>query len=51
MTVIGNVVFVLWIIFNAIDSGFKGTGPEKLSLTGLILLLALNSYLILKKTN
>ncbi|HEY2583023.1 MAG TPA: hypothetical protein VGI43_14515 [Mucilaginibacter sp.] len=45
----GNVLFVLWVSFNAIDEGFKGTLPEKFSYVGLMGLLAVNSFLILTK--
>ncbi|BAU53301.1 hypothetical protein [Mucilaginibacter gotjawali] len=48
--VCGNIVFVLWILFNAMDEGFRGTLPEKLSAIGLIGLLAVNSLLLLKKS-
>jgi hypothetical protein len=44
--VCGNVVFVLWIIYNAIDDGFQGTPYEIASGIGLILLLSLNSVLL-----
>lgn len=47
--VTGNIVFILWIMFNAMDEGFKGTLPEKASMIGLIGLLALNSTLIANK--
>ena len=47
--VAGNIVFILWITFNAIDSGFRGTIYEIISGIGLIFLLTLNSVLITKK--
>ncbi len=47
--VAGNVVFMLWVTFNAIDSGFKGTIYEIVSGIGLVFLLALNLFLIIKK--
>ncbi len=28
-TVAGNILFILWVSFNAIDDGFRGTLPEK----------------------
>jgi len=46
----GNVLFILWISYNAIDNGFKGTPAEIVSAIGLIGLLSLNSILLLKKT-
>ena len=42
----GNALFIFWVLFNAMDSGFHGTGPEKASAVGLILLLSLNIVLI-----
>jgi hypothetical protein len=45
----GNLLFILWVSFNAIDSGFKGTTYEILSGAGLIVLLALNSILLFSK--
>jgi len=49
IALIGNVVFILWISFNAMDSGFKGTKYEIMSGIGLIILLALNSLLLFTK--
>ncbi len=43
----GNMLFVLWVSFNAMDEGFQGNLVEKLSGAGLIGLLALNCYLLL----
>lgn len=43
----GNILFVLWMTFNALKEGFDGTIYEKISYAGLICLLALNSYLVL----
>lgn len=45
--VFGNLLFVLWIFYNAIYVGLRGTWPEIISCIVLIFLLALNSYLIL----
>jgi hypothetical protein len=46
----GNVVFVLWMLFNGIDEGFRGsTGPQIASYIGLTVLLALNTLLIYRK--
>jgi hypothetical protein len=47
----GNILFVFWIFFNAMDEGFRGTLPEKLSGIGLIGLLILNCTLLLLKSN
>jgi len=45
----GNIIFILWILYNGIDEGFKGTMVELFSAVGLIGLLALNSILLLLK--
>jgi hypothetical protein len=45
----GNVVFVLWVVRNAINEGFRGTEPQIASAVGLILLLALNSALLWRR--
>ena len=47
IAVFGNLLFVLWIIYNAIHEGLRGTLPEVISCMLLICLLALNSYLVL----
>jgi hypothetical protein len=43
----GNILFILWVSFNAMDEGFQGTPAEKISGVGLIGLLAINCFLIL----
>jgi len=45
----GNILFVLWISFNAMDDGFKGTLVEKACGITLIMLLATNSFFLLRK--
>ncbi|MDP9076284.1 MAG: hypothetical protein M3O71_02575 [Bacteroidota bacterium] len=42
----GNVLFILWVTYNGIKEGFRGTLPEKASYLGLMCLLILNSYII-----
>jgi len=44
----GNVLFILWGSYNAIDEGFTGTLPEKVSYVVLMGLLAINCFLILR---
>ena len=48
--VTGNILFVLWISFNAMDEGFRGTIYQKLSAMGIIGLLIVNSILITGKS-
>ena len=45
---IGNIIFALWITYNGLKEGFSGTLYEKLSYVGLMLLLALNSFLLFR---
>jgi len=42
----GNVVFVLWIIRNGMEAGFRGRPVEVASWVGLIALLVLNAVLL-----
>ena len=46
VAIAGNIVFVLWILYNGISEGFKGTRLEVLSYVGLVVLLLLNVFLI-----
>jgi hypothetical protein len=45
--IMGNVVFILWITYNGIDEGFKGTPVQVISYIGLVTLLLLNTVLLL----
>ena len=45
----GNFIFILWISYNAIKEGFRGTLPEKVSYIGLMGLLAVNTFFLLYK--
>lgn len=47
-TITGNIIFILWILYNGISEGFAGTLLEKLSYIGLIGLLGVNSAFLLK---
>jgi len=46
----GNVLFILWVTYNGINEGFRGTVPQKMSYAGLMCLLLLNCYLIVAKS-
>ena len=46
--IVGNIAFILWVSANAIKERFSGTIWEKLSYAGLMGLLIINSYLLLK---
>jgi hypothetical protein len=45
----GNILFMLWISYNGISEHFRGTVYEKLSYISLMVLLAINSILVLRK--
>jgi len=45
--VAGNILFVLWILYNGINAGFQGALLEKISYFSLIGLLAVNTILLL----
>jgi hypothetical protein len=46
--VAGNVLFVLWMLSNGINEGFKGTIYQIVSYIGLTLLLTRNTVLLLQ---
>ena len=48
---IGNILFMLWISYNGINEHFRGTIYQKISYIGLMGLLAINCFLIIKKGN
>ena len=45
----GNVLFILWVSFNAIKEGFSGTLPEKFSYVGLMGLFTTNCFLLITR--
>lgn len=45
-TIAVNFIFVAWILFNGLDSGWKGKPAEIASYAALALLLLINSYFI-----
>jgi hypothetical protein len=49
IAIAGNVIFVLWMLSNGWDEGWRGTPYQIASYIGLILLLALNTLLLLRK--
>ena len=46
--ILGNILFILWITYNGIDEGFRGTPVQVVSYISLVLLLLLNTILILR---
>ena len=51
LAIAGNVLFVLWILYNGINEGFKGTLPEIISYIALVILLGMNTVLLWRKGN
>ncbi len=47
--VAGNVLFILWMLYNGMDEGFRATPYQLASYLGLTLLLLLNSVLLFQK--
>lgn len=47
---LGNVLFILWILSNGIDEGFRGTPVQVASYVSLILLLTLNTVLLFNRS-
>lgn len=47
--IVGNILYMLWIIRNGIDEGFRATVVQKISYAGILILLALDSVLLYKK--
>jgi hypothetical protein len=43
----GNIVFLLWILYNGVNGGFRGTRPKVVSYVGLAVLLLLNAILLI----
>jgi hypothetical protein len=47
--VAGNGLFILWLLYNGMDEGWRATPYQLLSYAGLTVLLILNTYLVLRK--
>jgi hypothetical protein len=48
LAAVGDILFFLWMCYNAVESGFATSGPvELVSLVGLMCLLLLNAVLLL----
>lgn len=46
IAVFGNIIFIIWILYNGFDESFKGSIVQIISYLGLIVLLVLNIVLI-----
>ena len=51
LAVAGNAVFVLWVLYNGIDEGFRGTPAQIASWLVLTALLVLDSVLLVSARN
>ena len=49
LAIAGNILFVLWILYNGVNESFQGTTIEKISYITLMGLLAVNAFLLLRK--
>jgi hypothetical protein len=47
--IVGDVVYVLWIVRNGINEGFSARPVEAASLVGLLILLVLNAVLLARR--
>jgi hypothetical protein len=50
VAIVGNGVYILWIVWNGINEGFKSTPVQVVSYLGIITLLALNGVLLYRQT-
>jgi hypothetical protein len=46
--VAGNILFILWILYNGINEGFRGTLIQKVAFITLTGLLATNTFLLVR---
>lgn len=50
IALIGNVIFIFWILYNGLDEGFASINSvQAVSLIGLIFLLILNCVLLCRQ--
>ncbi len=50
LALLGNAAYILWVLYNGIDEGFRNIGSvQSVALIGLILLLVLNLVLLSKE--
>ncbi len=49
IAIAGNVLFILWLLYNGIDKGFKATNAQLVSYVTLISLLILNIFIVWRK--
>ena len=49
LAIAGNILFVLWILYNGINESFQGTTIKKISYITLMGLLSVNALLLIRK--
>ena len=49
IAITGNILFVLWILRNGINEGFRETPLEVVSYISLMILLLLNAFLFYRR--
>ena len=50
LVLLGNLIYILWILYNGINEGFKNIlSVQAIALIGLIILLGLNIFLLWPK--
>lgn len=49
LAVTGNSLFILWLLYNGADEGFRATPYQLISYVALVFLLLLNSALLFYK--
>ena len=49
LAVAGNIIYILWILYNGMDEGFRGSLVQIVAPLGLVVLLVLNIALLTKK--
>lgn len=49
LTLTGNILFVLWMLLNGMNEGWRATSVELASYIGFTLLLMLNSVLLFSR--
>ena len=50
IALLGNGIYILWLLYNGIDEGFKGVNSvQGVAVTGMVILLILNIILLNQK--
>ncbi len=49
LAIFGNGLFILWMLYNGMDEGWRATPIQLANYIGLTVLLLLNSFLILRR--